>query len=172
MLPLTDNFRMAQEPNQNRKPEPSEPFLQEPKEEPQPPEPFLKKRNRKRNRTSAKTLAKYRDTLSTKEPSEPKTGTARTVPGEQKRHINFFHVNFLCRPLAPGLSQGQTGFAGLPLCKIRRKPGFVQVFTGFVPGTHRVCPEDKPGVVPRPTGQKSLCLCVRWIQEGFKGGFL
>ena len=30
---------------------------------------------------------------------------------------------------------------GLPLCKLRRKPG-------FVPGFHRVCPRDKPGVVP------------------------
>ena len=49
-------------------------------------------------------------------------------------------------PVVPGLSQGQTG---LPLCKIRRKPG-------FVPGTEWVCPRDKsglswdnPGVVPR-----------------------
>ena len=33
------------------------------------------------------------------------------------------------------------GFAGLPLCKVRRKPG-------FVPGFHRVCPRDKPGEIP------------------------
>ena len=32
--------RVAQEPNRNRKPEPSEPFSQEPKAEPEPPEPF------------------------------------------------------------------------------------------------------------------------------------
>ena len=66
---------------------------------------------------------------------------------ECKRHINFLHINFPCRPSSPGLSQGQThrdkpGFAGLPLCKIRRKPG-------FVPGLHRVCPRDKPGEIPR-----------------------
>ena len=46
---------------------------------------------------------------------------------ERKRHIEFFHINFLCHPSAPppGLSQGQTracpwdkpGFARLPLCK-------------------------------------------------------
>ena len=41
---------MAQEPNWHRKPEPSEPFFQEPKEEPEPPEPFFRNRNRNRNR--------------------------------------------------------------------------------------------------------------------------
>ena len=66
-----------------------------------------------------------------------------------ERHINVFHIiNSLCRPSAPGLSQGQTrvcpGFAGLPLCKIRRKPG-------FVPGFHRICPKDKPGEIPGQT---------------------
>ena len=30
--------------------------------------------------------------------------------------------------------------------------------TGFIPGTNRVCPWDIPGVVPRATGPKSLCL--------------
>ena len=39
------------------------------------------KRNRNRwNRFSVKTLLRYRETLSLEEPSEPKTGTARTVP--------------------------------------------------------------------------------------------
>ena len=33
------------------------------------------------------------------------------------------------------------GEIGLPLCRIRRKPG-------FVPGFHRVCPRDKPGEIP------------------------
>ena len=33
-------FRVAQEPNRNRKPEPAEPFSQEPNAEPEPPEPF------------------------------------------------------------------------------------------------------------------------------------
>ena len=45
------NFcRVAQEPNRNRKPEPSEPFFPEPKAEPEPPEPFSRNRNRNRNR--------------------------------------------------------------------------------------------------------------------------
>ena len=39
---------MNQEPNRNRKPEPSEPFFQEPKEEPEPSEPFFRNRNRNR----------------------------------------------------------------------------------------------------------------------------
>ena len=33
-------FGVAQEPNRNRKPEPSEPFFPKPKAEPEPPEPF------------------------------------------------------------------------------------------------------------------------------------
>ena len=50
---------------------------------------------------------------------------------------------------------------------------------GIVPGTNRVCPRDKPGeiglplcrirrkprFVPRPTGQKSLCLCAFFLPE-------
>ena len=64
-----------------------------------------------------------------------------------------------------GLSQGQYGFARLPLCKIRRKPGFVPGFHRVVPGTNRVCPQDKPGENPRPTGQKSLCLCAFFLPE-------
>ena len=52
-------------------------------------------------------------------------------------------------PFVPGIVPGtnwvcprdKPGFAGLPLCKIRRKPG-------FVPGFHRVCPRDKPGEIP------------------------
>ena len=39
---------MAQEPNRNRKPEPSEPFSQEPNAEPEPPEPFSRNQNRNR----------------------------------------------------------------------------------------------------------------------------
>ena len=60
------------------------------------------------------------------------------------------------------MSQGQTG---LPLCKIRRKPG-------FVPGTNPLCPGDKPGLsrghsrgVPRATGPKGLCLCAFFLPE-------
>ena len=33
---------------------------------------------------------------------------AGTEPSERKRHINSYHINFLCRPSSPGLSQGQT----------------------------------------------------------------
>ena len=44
------HFRVAQEPNWNRKPEPSEPLSQEPNAEPEPPEPFSRNRNRNRNR--------------------------------------------------------------------------------------------------------------------------
>ena len=35
-----EKSRVAQEPNRNRNPEPSEPFSQEPSAEPEPPEPF------------------------------------------------------------------------------------------------------------------------------------
>ena len=38
-----DFYRVAQEPNRNRKPEPSEPFFLKPKAEPEPPEPFSRK---------------------------------------------------------------------------------------------------------------------------------
>ena len=41
---------MAQEPNRNQKPEPSEPFFPKPKAEPEPPEPFSRNRNRNRSR--------------------------------------------------------------------------------------------------------------------------
>ena len=78
---------------------------------------------------------------------------------ERKRHINFFHINFLCRPSSPGLSLGfhrvcprdKSGEIGLPLCKIRRKPG-------CVPGFHRICPRDKRGEIP---GTRSLGNGVR-----------
>ena len=50
LLTIGALFRMAQEPNRNRKPEPLEPFFPKPKEEPEPPEPFSKNRNRNRNR--------------------------------------------------------------------------------------------------------------------------
>ena len=72
------SFRMAKELNRNWKPELSEPFFQEPEpeteagtvfQEPKP-EPCL----------SVKTLLKNEKTLSPKEPLEPNTGTARTVP--------------------------------------------------------------------------------------------
>ena len=63
------------------------------------------------------------------------------------------------------LGQTQQGHSGLPLCKVRRKPG-------FVPGTNPLCPGDKPGLspghsrgVPRATGPKSLCLCAFFLPD-------
>ena len=54
-------FRVAQEPNRNRKPEPSEPFSQEPNSEPEPPEPFSNPGVSQRPLTLI-LLQKYRDT--------------------------------------------------------------------------------------------------------------
>ena len=87
--------------------------------------------------------------------------------GERIRHINFFSHKLFVPPFVPGIVPGtnwvcprdKPGFAGLPLCKIRRKPG-------FVPGLKS---PDKPGVVPRPTGQKSLCLCAFFLPDRRKG---
>ena len=65
--------RVAQEPNRNRKPEPSEPFFPKPKSEPEPSEPFFRNRNRNWNRP----ILKHRKTPF---PRGTATGTARTVP--------------------------------------------------------------------------------------------
>ena len=43
-------YRVTQEPNRNREPEPSEPLFPKPKAEPEPPEPFSRNRNRNQNR--------------------------------------------------------------------------------------------------------------------------
>ena len=83
----------------------------------------------------------------------------------------------MCRPSSPGLSLGQTGFvpgtnpvkSGFHCVKYGENPGLSQVFTGFVPGTNPVKSPDKPGVVPRPTGQKNLCLCAFFLPEFRKG---
>ena len=48
--PIFIQCRVAQEPNRNREPEPSELFFRKPKAEPEPPEPFSRNRNRNRNR--------------------------------------------------------------------------------------------------------------------------
>ena len=60
-------------------------------------------------------------------------------PSERKRHINFRHINFLCRPSSPGLFQGQTNpvKSGFHCVKQGENPGLSQVFTGFVPGQTR-----------------------------------
>ena len=49
------------------------------------------------------------------------SGSLSPKTSERKRHINFFHINFLCLPSSPGLSQGQTGFV----------PGTNPVKSGF-----------------------------------------
>ena len=71
--------RVAQEPNRNRKPEPSEPFFP-PKAEPEPPEPFPETETGTGTVLSCENLLKYTKTRFAEEPPEPKTGTARTVP--------------------------------------------------------------------------------------------
>ena len=94
---------------------------------------------------------------------------------ERKRHINFFHINFLCRPSSPGLSQGQTGLvpgtnpvkSGFHCVKQGENPGFSQVFTGFVPGRN---PMKSPGQTrghPKTNRQKSLCLCAFFLPDNF-----
>ena len=86
---------------------------------------------------------------------------------ERKRHINFNTQTFsaalrprVCPRHKLGLSLGPTG---LPLCKKKRKHGLSQGQPGLSQGTNRVCPRDKPGAVPKPTGAKSLCLCALFL---------
>ena len=56
-------------------------FFPKPKAEPEPPEPFSRNRHRNRNRPfPVKLYWKQIKRLFTEEPSEPKTGTARTAP--------------------------------------------------------------------------------------------
>ena len=62
------------------------------------------------------------------------TKNATMDPSERKKAHKFFSHKLSVPPFGPG-------FAGLPLCKIRRKPGFVPAF-------HRICPRDKPGEIP------------------------
>ena len=68
--------RVAQEPNRNQEPEPSEPFFPKPNAEPEPPEPFSRNRNRNRNRPFLLNCTEIQKTLFAEEPPEPKTGTA------------------------------------------------------------------------------------------------
>ena len=52
-----------------------------------------------------------------------------------------FRIDFLCRPSAPGLSQGHARVCRASTVQNKETPGFV---TGF----HRICPRDKPGEIP------------------------
>ena len=86
-------FRVAEEPNRNRKPEPSEPFFPKPKAEPEPPEPFSRNRNWNRNRPLLLSSTQTQKTLFAEEPPEPKTGTGRTVlpPNRSRTEPNRGH---------------------------------------------------------------------------------
>ena len=70
--------------------------------------------------------------------------------------------------ISPDLSQGhKPGEIGLPLCKIRRKPRVCPRFSpDLSQGQTRWNPRDKPGVVPRPTGQKGLCSYLAGVVAG------
>ena len=103
---------MAQEPNRNRKPEPPEPFFQEPKEEPEPPEPFFRNRNRDRN---------GRSLLNSTETQEKDLcrGTART---ENRNHsLSFLSLFFFGE--MPGKPPKKQGFfiAAEPLKSLEKK---------------------------------------------------
>ena len=64
------------------------------------------------------------------------------VEKPQKTTLKKSYRSYFSRPLKTLVCPwDKPGFAGLPLCKIRRKPG-------FVPGFHRICPRDKPGEIP------------------------
>ena len=81
-LKVGQRYRVAQEPNRNRKPEPSKPFSR--KAEPEPPEPFSRNRNRNRNRPFLLNCTETQKNLFAEEPSELKTGTAGTVPSPNR----------------------------------------------------------------------------------------
>ena len=58
------------------------------------------------------------------------------------------------------------GEIGLPLCRIRRKPGFVpRVFTGFVPGTNPVKSPGQTRGRPKTNRTKKLCLCAFFLPD-------
>ena len=68
-------------------------------------------------------------------------------------------------PFDPGLSQGQTGFVpgtnwGVSTVKSKEK-------AWCVPRINEVCLWGKPGVVPRPTGPKSVFSCAFFLPESF-----
>ena len=77
--------------------------------------------------------------------------TTKSETSERKKAHKLFSHKLSVPPFVPGSVPGTSwvcprdkpGEIGLPLCKIRRKPG----------------------VVPRPTGQKSLCLCAFFLPE-------
>ena len=91
-------FRVAQEPNWNWKPEPSEPFFPKPKAEPEPPEPFSRNRNRNRSRpfllkwsTENPFLQRNRRNRKPEplEPFHPQTVTEPNRTGASLGHFNL-----------------------------------------------------------------------------------
>ena len=70
---------MAQEPNRNRKPEPSEPFFLKPKVEPELPEPFSRNQNRNRNRPSLLNCTETQKAPFCRGTARTENWTARTV---------------------------------------------------------------------------------------------
>ena len=107
---------------------------------------------------------------------------------ERKRHINSFHINFLCRPSPPGLSKGQTGFVpgtnpgllGFHCVKSGENPGLSQVFPGTNPGSSQDQPDKNVYVyVPffwrcllcSDRGKKSTrCCCLSCITSNQRKG--
>ena len=68
------------------------------------------------------------------------------LSSEQKRHVNFFHLNFLCLPSSPGLSQGQTRWNRASTVQNKEKTRVCPRFSpGFSRGQARWNPWDKPG---------------------------
>ena len=152
---IAESCRVAQEPNRNRKPEPSEPFSQEPNAEPEPPEPFS--RNRNQNRPLCETVLKHtKKTLLKRnrrnrkpeplEPFHPQTVTEPNRTGATLILRNRFQF-LRCERLEPHLG----GLESLSSLQLREaKPGGFQTgwFLTFF-GKGPDCVADPFGTVPR-----------------------
>ena len=86
-----------------------------------------------------------------------------------KKAHKLFSQKLSVLPFAPGIVPGtnwvcprdKPGFAGLPLCKTRRKPGFVPGFTGFVPGANPVkSPGQTRGRPKTNRTKKFMFMCL------------
>ena len=94
---------------------------------------------------------------------------------KRRRHTNSLTHKLSMPPFVPGFVPGtnwvcpwdKPGFAGLPLCKIRRKPGFVPGFTGLVAGTNPVKSPGQTRGRPKTNRTKKfmfMCLFLAWHQ--------